>query len=359
MYRKTCTNGASTSNTSVSSCGVGGSEGWNFSINGYAGDTACGLCTARTCDTGSTDITSAADCQTTGINGWTINRVDYAGNTACNECVAKTCPVGSSTSQTCNNGTYTTGSAQETGSFQGNTPCYECSYACNESNAFASQTNCTNGGYTCTTTTENGKTCYIRNGSQSCPSEYNNGTTPCSGGTGYTYNQETTTVGSNICYKCTYSCASGWTAGSCPSGKTCTNSITSPVACYTGAQCPSDYPFTSQATCQEGGYTCTESASGSECWKQTGSTSCPSGYSTAYQSVDNCGTSKANGWTFSSSGTSGGLVCGKCTKKTAPAARQPHVPPAAMPMSERKYRCIFRRHPVFHLFIHLQQYFRL
>ena len=312
---KTCTNGASTSNTSVSSCGVGGSEGWNFSINGYAGDTACGLCTARTCDTGSTDITSAADCQTTGINGWTINRVDYAGNTACNECVAKTCPVGSSTSQTCNNGTYTTGSAQETGSFQGNTPCYECSYACNESNAFASQTNCTNGGYTCTTTTENGKTCYIRNGSQSCPSEYNNGTTPCSGGTGYTYNQETTTVGSNICYKCTYSCASGWTAGSCPSGKTCTNSITSPVACYTGAQCPSDYPFTSQATCQEGGYTCTESASGSECWKQTGSTSCPSGYSTAYQSVDNCGTSKANGWTFSSSGTSGGLVCGKCTKK--------------------------------------------
>ena len=313
---KTCTNGASTSNTSVSSCGVGGSEGWNFSINGYAGDTACGLCTARTCDTGSTDITSAADCQTTGINGWTINRVDYAGNTACNECVAKTCPVGSSTSQTCNNGTYTTGSAQETGSFQGNTPCYECSYACNESNAFASQTNCTNGGYTCTTTTENDKTCYIRNGSQSCPSEYNNGTTPCSGGTGYTYNQETTTVGSNTCYKCTYSCASGWTAGSCPSGKTCTNSITSPVACYTGAQCPSDYPFTSQATCQEGGYTCTESASGSGCWKQTGSTSCPSGYSTAYQSVDNCGTSKANGWTFSSSGTSGGKVCGKCDPKT-------------------------------------------
>ena len=312
---KTCTNGASTSNTSVSSCGVGGSEGWNFSINGYAGDTACGLCTARTCDTGSTDITSAADCQTTGINGWTINRVDYAGNTACNECVAKTCPVGSSTSQTCNNGTYTTGSAQETGSFQGNTPCYECSYACNESNAFASQTNCTNGGYTCTTTTENGKTCYIRNGSQSCPSEYNNGTTPCSGGTGYTYSQETTTVGSNTCYKCTYSCASGWTAGSCPSGKTCTNSITSPVACYTGAQCPSDYPFTSQTTCQEGGYTCTESASGSGCWKQTGSTSCPSGYSTAYQSVDNCGTSKANGWTFSSSGTSGGKVCGKCTEK--------------------------------------------
>ena len=251
----------------------------------------------------------------TGINGWTINRVDYAGNTACNECVAKTCPVGSSTSQTCNNGTYTTGSAQETGSFQGNTPCYECSYACNESNAFASQSNCTNGGYTCTTTIENGKTCYIRNGSQSCPSEYNNGTTPCSGGTGYTYSQETTTVGSNTCYKCTYSCASGWTAGSCPSGKTCTNSITSPVACYTGAQCPSDYPFTSQATCQEGGYTCTESASGSGCWKQTGSTSCPSGYSTAYQSVDNCGTSKANGWTFSSSGTSGGLVCGKCTEK--------------------------------------------
>ena len=313
---KTCTNGASTSNTSVSSCGVGGSEGWNFSINGYAGDTACGLCTARTCDTGSTDITSAADCQTTGINGWTINRVDYAGNTACNECVAKTCPVGSSTSQTCNNGTYTTGSAQETGSFQGNTPCYECSYACNESNAFASPTNCTNGGYTCTTTTENGKTCYIRNGSQSCPSDYNNGTTPCSGGTGYTYSQETTTVGSNTCYKCTYSCASGWTAGSCPSGKTCTNSITSPVACYTGAQCPSDYPFTNKDTCQEGGYTCIESATGSGCWKQTGSTSCPSGYSTAYQSVDNCGTSKANGWTFSSSGTSGGKVCGKCDPKT-------------------------------------------
>ena len=313
---KPCTNGASTSNTSVSSCGVGGSEGWNFSINGYAGDTACGLCTARTCDTGSTDITSAADCQTTGINGWTINRVDYAGNTACNECVAKTCPVGSSTSQTSNNGTYTTGSAQETGSFQGNTPCYECSYACNESNAFASPTNCTNGGYTCTTTTENGKTCYIRNGSQRCPSEYNNGTTPCSGGTGYTYSQETTTVGSNTCYKCTYSCASGWTAGSCPSGKTCTNSITSPVACYTGAQCPSDYPFTNKDTCQEGGYTCIESATGSGCWKQTGSTSCPSGYSTAYQSVDNCGTSKANGWTFSSSGTSGGKVCGKCDPKT-------------------------------------------
>ena len=271
---------------------------------------------AEQCEIGSTEYQSVADCGngTQGANGWTYTEHGMSGNLKCGECTPKTCQDGSSTAK-CTPGTYTKVASETEHGAAGDSICYLCTYACNESNAFSQQSTCQAGGYTCTTTTENGKTCYIRNGSQSCPSEYNNGTTPCSGGTGYTYSQETTTVGSNTCYKCTYSCASGWTAGSCPSGKTCTNSITSPVACYTGAQCPSDYPFTSQTTCQEGGYTCTESASGSGCWKQTGSTSCPSGYSTAYQSVDNCGTSKANGWTFSSSGTSGGKVCGKCTEK--------------------------------------------
>ena len=43
---------------------------------------------------------------------------------------------------------------------------------------------------------------------------------------------------------------------------------------------------------------------------------CPSGYSTAYQSVADCGSTGSNGWTFTSSGYSGDKICGKCTAKT-------------------------------------------
>ena len=74
----------------------------------------------------------------------------------------------------------------------------------------------------------------------------------------------------------------------------------------------------SKSTCESGGYTCTESASGSGCWKRTGNDTCPSGYSTDYQSVSDCGSSGANGWTFTTSGQSGGETCGKCTAKTCP-----------------------------------------
>lgn len=270
---------------------------------------------AEQCEIGSTKYQSVADCGDQGANGWTYTEHGMSGNLKCGECTPKTCQDGSSTAR-CTPGTYTQVASETEHGAAGDSICYLCTYACNESNAFSQQSTCQAGGYTCTPTpAEHGIVCYVRNGSQTCPDDYPSSTKCTPSGNGFTTTEDSTQVGDNTCYKCTYACATGWTPGSCPSGKTCTNSITSPVACYTGAQCPSDYPFTSQATCQEGGYTCTESASGSGCWKQTGSTSCPSGYSTAYQSVDNCGTSKANGWTFSSSGTSGDLVCGKCTEK--------------------------------------------
>ena len=53
---------------------------------------------------------------------------------------------------------------------------------------------------------------------------------------------------------------------------------------------------------------------------------CPTGYSTRYQSVADCGTQGSNGWNFTTSGTSSGQKCGKCTAKSCPSGYQTGTP---------------------------------
>ena len=82
---------------------------------------------------------------------------------------------------------------------------------------------------------------------------------------------------------------------SCPTGGNCTT-------------CGKDNSLKYKLNSCNNGYT----KSGNTCVVN----SCPTGYSTAYQSVANCGTTGSKGWTFSSSGYSGNKVCGKCTAKS-------------------------------------------
>ncbi len=81
--------------------------------------------------------------------------------------------------------------------------------------------------------------------------------------------------------------------------------------CPTGANCSSCGIGTDVSykvdSCEEG-----YKLSGNTCVAK----SCPSGYSTAYQSVANCGTTGSKGWILSANGFSGDKICGKCTAKT-------------------------------------------
>ena len=53
--------------------------------------------------------------------------------------------------------------------------------------------------------------------------------------------------------------------------------------------------------------------------------SCPTGYSTKYQSVNDCGTTGAKGYDFDSKGTLNGKVCGRCTTTNCEGAYGPGV----------------------------------
>ena len=102
-------------------------------------------------------------------------------------------------------------------------------------------------------------------------------TEQCQTGNGYNTNQDMKEANGTKCYSCDYTCdtVSGWNPGSCPAGRIC-ETITSPVRCYKDKGCPVGYDFTDEATCKEGGYICSESAPGSDCWKRDdGSEQCP------------------------------------------------------------------------------------
>ncbi|MBO5037939.1 MAG: hypothetical protein J6C85_00570, partial [Alphaproteobacteria bacterium] len=93
--------------------------------------------------------------------------------------------------------------------------------------------------------------------------------------------------GPDDCLACDYKCdsANGWKQGTsaadCPLGRICSDisindtNRSQTLTCYHDDGCPADYTYTSQSTCEEGGYTCAESAAGSQCWKRTGNADCP------------------------------------------------------------------------------------
>ncbi len=84
--------------------------------------------------------------------------------------------------------------------------------------------------------------------------------------------------------------------------------------CYscTAVPCPDGYStdIASAANCKTGEtYSSSGYSAGKTCGKCT--FTCPDGYSEDIKSVNDCGSTKANGWIFSSSNG-----CGKCTEKT-------------------------------------------
>ena len=307
----------STDYQSVDDCGVQGILGWSYTNHGLSGELNCGECTKLLCLSGfDSKYQSVTDCGTSGANGWNYKQdtTRYNGDTACGSCSPKECPTNTSINQICQDGNFTKGTVQNTGSYSGDNICQSCSFECDEVHAFKQEQKCQEGGYICTAIQENGQTCYRRTGSEQCPIEYPS-TNPCvSADTGYTTSQDETKVGDVTCYKCTYKCASGWNTGSCPAGKVCDEIILPDRSgrCYRNEQCPSDYQYTSEATCTAGGYICSESAPGSGCWKREGDAQCPTGYDTSIQDPSDCGVGGANGWKVETSGQSGGKTCGKC-----------------------------------------------
>jgi len=208
--------------TSAAACGQGGEQGWDWSVAGTAktlsGNTiTCGLCTAKPqCSAGNETYTDTSKCPTKA-----------------NLVADDTNVVG----------------------YKGNTPCYECSYKCDEITAFKKESACKSGGYTCTLQTFSGVQCYVRSGSESCPTGYQ--TETCKGGTGYTASvADQQTVGTTTCYKCAYQCntSANWIAGTPSTDVFTTSSITTPTACYGYIACKSPYiQGTSAAACGQGG----------------------------------------------------------------------------------------------------------
>ena len=329
----TCTYGCKTGTyTSQSACTTGGYTCTEHTQSGVS-------CWERTgsvgCPTG----------YTAGLNncnneahpeGWTYSSSGTSGGQTCGKCTAKTCPAPSSTdysnANNCAKYSYLQASSIGTNDYAGNTRCYNCSYQCNGSSAFTSESACLaeNVGYTCTQQTQNGITCWIQGGASACPNGYstsypNLNSCGTSGSKGWTWTSSGTS-GGQTCGKCTAKTCVAPAVQSCAAADnyhtvTSTNSSTSYIGdtpCVTCTYGCKTGTYTSQSACTTGGYTCTEhTQSGVSCWERTGSVGCPTGYTAGLNNCNN--EAHPEGWTYSSSGTSGGQTCGKCTAKTCPA----------------------------------------
>ena len=293
------------------------------------------------CATGySTSYQSVTDCGSQGSNGWTYTSSGSSNGLKCGKCSPKACSTYGGVKNVTECTKYTTlKEAVDTNAvgYSGETPCYKCTYTC-KSSLYTSKSDCENdnSGYTCSSTTENGVTCWAPGTASSCPTGYSTtypSVTACGaqGANGWSYSSSGTS-GGITCGKCSKLSCSRFDMGElkgvtsvsqCPSHTAMKAAATNAVG-YTGDDvcyrcsytCASD-AFDNQADCTSGGYTCSSSTVGSlTCWYQVGTSSCPSGYSTNYQSVTDCGSQGANGWDYSSSGSSSGLKCGKCTAKS-------------------------------------------
>ena len=227
----------------------------SYSSNGISGTQTCGKCDYKElpCASGySTSYQSVSNCGTTGSAGWTFTSNGYSGTKLCGKCTAKTCLSGYST-------TYSDVSKCGSKGSKG--------WSWKKSSQYAGNSVC-------------GKCAKL-----SCNSPYASGITSCSPSDGYALKQDSGRYnGDTVCGYCQ----------------------------------PNNCSGTKQKDCNtSNGYTFTKTCkSGTTIYGTCTATPCPSGYSTAYQSVANCGSTGNSGWIFSSSGKSGGKICGKCTKRT-------------------------------------------
>jgi len=305
-------------------------EGYTYTSSGQSGGQVCGKCTPKTCVSPYTTSAQSVDqCGTKGANGYAWSQdtmTPYAGDLKCSQCTPYQCSRYDSGKGVANVDQCTTYSTLDVAidtnviGYAGETPCYKCTYTCKDE-YYTKESECKEGGYTCTSSTENNITCWRHTGSEECPSTYPEKNSCPASETGYTLTSSSSiVVGGNLCYKCNYACdtANGWEKRtSCWVGKTCQTKALpyGEGTCYKPTGCSTDYPYTTKAACEQGGYTCTESYAGSGCWKRDGASSCPD--PTYTPGLENCnGKAHPEGYTYTSSGSSGGQVCGKCNPKT-------------------------------------------
>jgi len=355
-------------------------DGWTYTSSGQAGGQVCGKCTPKVCVTPySTNKSSVSQCGAKGEEGWIWTQGTspaYAGDTACGTCNKKNCNADAYTDvSSCPAVAYFTPALDiAIDSWNGDTACHKCTYECDTSSTYTSSAACQAGGYTCTYVEHDGIKCWLRGTPSSCPDpSYTAGLTDCSAKAhpdGWTY-ASSGQSGGQVCGKCTpktcsvnpsYASVSqcgtkgeeGWTwtqdtapayagdtaCGTCnkkncnadaytdvsgcpvvayftPALDTAIDSWNGDTACHKCTyECDTSSTYTSSAACQAGGYTCTYvEHDGIKCWLRGTPSTCPDPSFTA--GLTDCNAeAHPDGWTYTSSGESGGQVCGKCTPKT-------------------------------------------
>ena len=298
-----CPEGFSTDKQTVKECGTIG--GWDLEKSGYSGNKECTKCKELTCNTdeGYHAGKTLAECGTTGANGYTIEQhpTDYAGDLPCNKCIENTCPSPSSTSLNhdanfadCDNTNasilkYIDLSTNGLG-YAGELQCFTCSYECdNNQNSYATEPQCKG------------------DGSRKCSKH------------------EITLYGNQYtCYKVS-GCTDDYEyENTCPEGMKSVGSCEFNGVVNHKCVCNTDdgyYEETNTCTTANPSYKCDQTNENKKCIYKGNSRECDKndGYSTAYQSVDDCGTNGSSGWTYQDDNIgSGELKCGKCTALKCP-----------------------------------------
>ena len=353
---KSCQSGCSTSKLSDSGC-------YNCSACGYAGQSACWSCSlmdtscdasagyvwsnsscsciASGCTTGDVSKQSVSDCGSGGSDGWEYTYSGMSGGKKCGICTPKNCTGNSSTDLSKTNSNYSC-----TSCYAGNTQKFTCT--CNLTEAI-----CNASGKSLDSSTCSCKTC-----SDSCSS--NGWVTSCTEGCSGDYKVTCTNKGSKCGSTCyvenkTY-CSSGCSNGSCNQAKTCSDygyetSCTASCSNNVKTTCTTQNPETSltcyvkstencpngcegatckgKKTCSDYGYETSCTASCSNNVKTTCTTRNPETGLTCYEkSTENCpngcegttckGKKTCSDYSYASSCTAGcsNKVKTTCTTKT-------------------------------------------
>ena len=251
----------------------------SYSSNGISGTQTCGKCDYKelSCASGySTSYQSVSNCGTTGSAGWTFTSNGYSGTKLCGKCTAKTCLSGYlktySDVSKCGSKGSKGWSWEKSSQYAGNSVCGKCSKL-------------------------------------SCNSPYTSGITSCSPSDGYTLKQDSSRYnGDTVCGYCQVNDCSGKTKQSdcnTSNGYTFTQTCKSGTTIY-GTCKPNVCSGTKKSDCNTAnGYIFTANCkSAGVDYGTCKAATCPTGYSTSYQSVANCGSTGSSGWTFSSKGKS-------------------------------------------------------
>ncbi len=187
-------------------------SGWTYSSNGYAGNSVCGKCTAKSCPAGY----SAGVTQCSNTTSWTYGSNGYAGNSICGKCTSKDCASGYTAGlANCNGKAHPAGWSYTAGTPSGNTVCGKCTAK-----------SCTAGSTSCNSSTQNATANGYYAGDSVCYT--------CVAKTCEQMGQKT----------CNGSCiATSECCGGCPAGHECNDGTCIQTKCEAG------YIFYSDGTC--------------------------------------------------------------------------------------------------------------